>query len=72
MDAVIFTWREDVIDGENHRLIAKYKTIGNMDKKYFSVTYAAEFHKDRVFFMRKYVEPEPTFVKWGPEESIED
>jgi hypothetical protein len=22
--------------------------------------------------MRKYVEPEPTFGKWGPEESIED
>lgn len=71
LNAVIFTWREDVIDGENHRLIAKYKTIGNIDKKYFSVTYAAEFHKD-VFFMRKYVEPEPTFGKWGPEESIED
>jgi len=72
LNAVIFTWREDVIDGENHRLIAKYKTIGNMDKKYFSVTYAAEFHKGPVFFMRKYVEPEPTFGKWGPEESIED
>jgi len=72
LNAVIFTWREDVIDGENHRLIAKYKTIGNIDKKYFSVTYAAEFHKGPVFFMRKYVEPEPTFGKWGPEESIED
>ena len=72
LDAVIFTWREDVIDGENHSLIAKYKTIGNIDKKYFSVTYAAEFHKGPVFFMRKYVEPEPTWGKWGPEESLED
>jgi len=75
LDAVIFTWREDVIDGENHSLIAKYKTIGNIDKKYFSVTYAAEFHitnKGPVFFMRKYVEPEPHLLKVGPEESLED
>lgn len=72
LDAVIFTWREDEIDGENHSLIAKYKTIGNIDKKYFSVTYAAEFHKGPVFFMRKYVEPEPTWGTWGPEESLED
>lgn len=72
LDAVIFTWREDIIDGEDHSLRAKYKTFGNIDKKYFSVTYAAELHKGPVFFMRKYVEPEPTFGKWGPEESIED
>lgn len=72
LDAVIFTWREDVMDGENHSLIAKYQTIGDIDKKYFSATYAAEFHKGPVFFMRKYVEPEPHFLKAEPEESIED
>lgn len=71
LDAVIFTWREDIIDGEDHSLRAKYKTFGNIDKKYFSVTYAADFIR-APFFMRKYVEPEPTFGKWGPEESIED
>ncbi len=75
LDAVIFTWREDIIDGGNHSLIVKYETFGNIDKKYFSTTYAAEFHatsKGPVFFMRNYVEPEPTFGKWGPEESMQD
>jgi hypothetical protein len=75
LDAVIFAWREDIIDGENHSLRAKYKIVGNIDKKYFSTTYAAEFHitnKGPVFFMRKFVEPEPSHGKWGPEENIED
>lgn len=75
LDAVIFTWREDIIDGENHSLRAKYKTFGNIDKEYFSVTHAAEFHitnRGPVFFVRKYVEPEPQVMVAGPEESIED
>ena len=75
LDAVIFTWREDIIDGENHSLKVKYKIFGDIEEKYFSVAYAAEFHmtnKGPVFFMRKYVEPEPSCGKWGPEERIED
>jgi hypothetical protein len=71
LDTVIFTWREDEIDGENHSLVVKYKIIGNSDKKYFSTTYAAELRKGPVFFMRKYIEPEPRVIKVGPEESIE-
>ena len=70
LDAVIFTWREDIIDGENHSLRAKYKTVGNIGKEYFSATYAAEFHitnREPVFFMRKYVEPEPQVIEVGPE-----
>ncbi|MEN4006029.1 MAG: hypothetical protein PQ975_11855 [Methanobacterium sp.] len=73
LDAVIFTWREDIIDGKNHSLRVKYKIFGNIDMKYFSVTYASEFHvtnKGSVFFMRKYIEPEPT-VEIGPVESVE-
>lgn len=72
LDAIIFTWREDIIDSENHSLRAKYKTFGNINEEYFSVTYAAEFHKGHVFFMRKYIEPEPAFSSAGSEESIED
>jgi len=75
LDGVIFTWREDIIDGENHSLRVKYKIFGDIEEKYFSVTYAAEFritNKGPVFFMRKYVEPEPSCGKWGPEERIED
>jgi hypothetical protein len=68
LDAVIFTWREDKIDGENHSLVVKYKIIGDSDKKYFSTTYAAELRKGPVFFMRKYIEPEPRVTKVGPEE----
>ena len=74
LDAVIFTWREDIIVGMNHSLIIKYKIFGNIDKKYFSVTHASEFRvtdEGPVFFMRKYVEPEPTYVI-GPEESNEN
>jgi hypothetical protein len=59
LDAVVFTWREDLVVGQNHSLKVKYKTIGSQDRPYFSLTYAAEFHGD-VFFMRPYIEPEPT------------
>ena len=44
LDAVMFTWREDIIDGKNHSLRVKYKIFGNIDIKYFSVTIASEFH----------------------------
>jgi hypothetical protein len=72
LDGLILTWREDIIDGENHSLRTKYKTFGNIDKTYFSTTYAAEIHKGPVFFLRKYVELEPTWGIFGPEESLED
>ncbi|MCX5725912.1 MAG: hypothetical protein NT030_01790 [Candidatus Saganbacteria bacterium] len=75
LDGVIFTWREDIIDGDNHSLRAKYETFGNIDKNYFSATYAAEIHKGPegfVFFIRKYIEPEPTWGKWGPKETVDD
>ena len=75
LDAVIFTWREDIIDGNNHSLRIKYKIFGNLDTKYFSATYASEFrvtNKGPVFFMRKYVEPEPAFASAGAEVSIEN
>jgi len=71
LDGVVFTWREDVTDGKNHSLRAKYKILGNIDKRYFSVTYAAEFRITSggpVFFMRKYVEPEPKVIV-GSEET---
>lgn len=74
LDGVVYTWREDIVNGENHDLIVKYETFGDIDKVYFSTTYAAHFHltnKGPVFFVGKYVEPEPTF-EFGPEESAKD
>ncbi|MCJ7508324.1 MAG: hypothetical protein MUO85_06280 [candidate division Zixibacteria bacterium] len=74
LDAVIYTWREDIIDNENHSLRVKYSTYGDIEDKYFSTTFASEFHVhngEPVFFVRKYTEPEPTF-SFGPEESIND
>ena len=72
LDGVVFTWRQDFTDGDDHSLRVQYKTVGNVDKGYFSTTYAAEFHKGPVFFMRKYVYPEPS-VSWvQPEERLED
>jgi hypothetical protein len=65
LDGVIFTWKEDIINGDNHSLLTKYATVGNIKKDYFSATYAAEIHKSHdgfVFFIRKYIEPEPM---WG-------
>lgn len=75
LDGVVYTWREDIVHGENHDLIVKYETIGDVDKVYFSTTYAAHFHvtnQGPVFFVRKYVEPEPRAGQTGPEETIED
>ena len=75
LDAVIFTWREDIIDGENHSLRVKYKVFGDIEEKYFFTTYAAEFritNKEPIFFMRKCSEPEPQVRVGGCEEGIED
>lgn len=71
LDGVVYTWREDFADGENHSLIVKYCIIGSLDRMYFSTTYAAEF-RPSAFFMRKYVYPEPRVGTPGPEETIED
>ena len=71
LDAVVFTWREDQFEGDNHSLRAKYQTVGDAAQGYFSTTYAAEF-LGGAFFMRKYVEPEPAWGAWGPEENVED
>ncbi|TSA54755.1 MAG: hypothetical protein D4R38_01820 [Dehalococcoidia bacterium] len=75
LDMVIYTWREDVAEGENHSLRVKYNAYGNSDREYFSATFAAEFHVNNgepVFFIRKYVEPEPIWGQFGPEESVKD
>jgi len=71
LDGIVLTWREDFVDNENHSLQIKYKALGSIPDKYFSTTWAAEFHKGPVFFLRKYVEPEPAHGEWGPEETHE-
>jgi len=68
IDGVALTWREDIIENENHSVRIKYKCLGSIPDKYFSTTWAAEFHKGPVFFLRKYVEPEPKHGTWSPEE----
>ena len=78
LDGVIFTWKEDMITGNDHSLLTRYKAVGDIKKDYFSCTYAPEIHKTPkgfVFFVRKYIEPEPTwgkFGKWEPNESTKD
>lgn len=69
IDGVALTWREDVVENENHSIRIKYKCLGNIPYKYLTATWAAEFHKGPVFFLRKYVEPEPEHGKWSPEET---
>jgi len=68
IDGVALTWREDIIENDNHSVRIKYRCLGDIPDKYFSTTWAAEFHKEPVFFLRKYVEPEPKHGTWGPEE----
>lgn len=75
LDAVIFTWREDIKNGENHSLIAKYKTIGDVEKGYFSITPAVEIRTGdngsiSFVFVRKYIESEPAATV-GTEETVE-
>jgi hypothetical protein len=72
LDVVVLTWREDITDGVNHSLKVKYRAIGNIEHEYFSTTRATEIRvsdNKLVLFVRKYVEPEPTWGKWGPEET---
>ena len=71
LDALVYTWRQDINEGENHSLRVGYRSVGNASQAYFTTTYAAEF-RGGAFFMRKYVEPEPTWGTWGPEESISE
>jgi len=75
LDAVIFTWREDIKEGNNHSLRVKYKILGNTNIGYFPVSYASEFHLTNngpVFFIRSYIEPEPAFKSAGPLESLKE
>ena len=73
LDGVVLTWREDLVKGERHSLRIKYESLGNINDKYFTTTWAAEFfpptqERGPVFALRKFVEPEPKHGKWGPEE----
>lgn len=70
VDGVALTWREDIVESENHSIRIKYKCLGNVPDRYFATTWAAEFHKGPVFFLRKYVEPEPKHGNWGREETL--
>ncbi|MCK4399079.1 MAG: DUF2341 domain-containing protein [Methanophagales archaeon] len=66
LDAVIFTWREDIWKDENHSLLAKYVTLGDFKKEYFTITMAADFivvKNKPYFFMRKYIEPNPSWCQ---------
>jgi len=71
LDGVVFSWREDFANGEEHSLLVQYYHVGIPERGYFSVTYAAEF-RPSAFFMRKYVYPEPKVGTAGPEETMED
>jgi len=70
IDGVVLTWREDTVENENHSLRIRYKSLGGIPNDYFSTTWAAEFHKGPVFFLRKYVEPEPKHGDLGKEETL--
>lgn len=74
VDGVVLTWREDFIEGERHSLRIKYKSLGKIPDTYFTTTWAAEFfpstnERGPAFALRKYVEPEHSHGKWGPEET---
>jgi len=66
LDAVIFTWREDIWKNSNHSLLVKYATLGNYKKEYFTTTMAADFivvNEKPYLFMRKYIEPTPPWCQ---------
>jgi len=66
LDAIIFTWREDIWKNQNHSLLVKYVTLGNYKKEYFTTTMAADFivvNNKPYFFMRKYIEPNPPWCQ---------
>jgi len=74
IDGIFLTWREDkVYSKKAHSLYIKYKSVGNLPDRYFTTTWCAEFRvreSGTVFFLRKYIEPEPAHGEWGPEESL--
>ena len=73
IDGIILTWREDVIDKNGHSIRIKYKCQGEIPDEYFSATWAIEIRKRShglVFFLKKYIEPEPSHGAWGPEEKL--
>ncbi len=74
LDGGVLTWREDLVEGTRHSLRIKYESLGNIDKDYFTTTWAAEFfpptqERGPAFALRKYTEPEPQHGEWGPEET---
>lgn len=72
IDVVFLTWKEDKREGSNHHIVWKYSKKGQYETEYLTATLASEFRVDSngspVFFMRKYVEPEPQHGSWGCEE----
>jgi len=74
IDGIILTWREKEIKCGSYSVKIKYRVLGNLPDKYFSTTWAAEFRltgNRPVFFLRKYVGPEPFHSTWGPEERFQ-
>jgi hypothetical protein len=71
LDGIVYTWREEIIEGENRSIRARYRPVGGTIQAYFSTTYAAEF-RGGTFFIRNYVEHEPTWGAWGPVETMKD
>ena len=59
LDRVVFTWREDIVEGQDHDLVVKYQSVGTRDHyRYFTITYIARFH-GAAFFVGRHTEPEP-------------
>jgi hypothetical protein len=72
LDGVVYTWREDRCDGENHSLVAGYAACGYVGKIHFLTTFAGEFrvhNGNPVFFARLCGPPEPLWGTWGPEQT---
>lgn len=71
-DGVTLVWTEDIQEEENHSLRPKSKIIGA--GLWFTPEIATEIRvtpDGSVLFTRKYVEPEPAWGVWGPEETNE-
>jgi hypothetical protein len=72
LDGVTLVWTEDIPEGEDHSLRPKSKFI--RAGLCFNPEIATEIHvtpDGSVLFTRKYVEPEPAWGVWGPEETRE-
>jgi hypothetical protein len=71
-DGLTFVWTEDIMEEGNHSLRPKSKIIGA--GLWFTPEIATEIRvtpDGSVLFTRKYVEPEPAWGVWGPEETNE-